>query len=86
MIDRKSQTGYLSTLKMFVKQGGYVIIAVFSLEGAKKCSGLGVKNYDEEMLQNFLGSEFRLLESFNHIYIQPSENKRPFIYTLFKRI
>jgi len=77
--------GYLSTLKQLVKIGGYVIIAVFSLEGAKKCSGLDVVNYDQNMISQFLGNEFELLEHFPYLYIQPSGGERPFVYTLFKR-
>jgi len=85
-LTEKSQTiGYLSTLKQLVKLGGYVIIAVFSPEGATKCSGLDIVNYDYTMIAQFLGNEFELLEYFNHVYIQPSGRKRPYVYTLFKR-
>lgn len=83
---QKQQIGYLSTLKKIVKKGGYVIIAVFSLEGAKKCSGLDVVNYDYKMIEKFLGDEFKLLEYFHHLYIQPSGGKRPYVYSLFRRI
>jgi SAM-dependent methyltransferase len=86
LTEKSQQEGYLKTLKSVVKPGGYVIIAVFSLEGAKKCSGLDVKNYDENMIAEFLGEDFEMIEYFNHIYIQPSGNERPFVYTLFKRI
>lgn len=86
LTEKKQQDGYLKTLKSIVKSGGYVIIAVFSLEGAKKCSGLDVKNYDEKMIAEFLGENFELIEYFNYVYLQPSGNERPFVYTLFKRI
>ena len=76
---------YLSTLKKLVKQGGYVIIATFSLEGAKKCSGLDIRNYDENLLAEFLGEDFELLEHFDYIYHMPSGEIRPYIYTLFQK-
>lgn len=85
LIDEKQQEGYLTTLNRIVKPGGYVIIAVFSLAGAKKCSGLDVKNYNEQMISKFLGNEYELLDNFYYIYVQPSGNERPFVYTLFKR-
>lgn len=85
LIDESQQKGYLNTLRNLVKIGGYVIIAVFSLEGAKKCSGLDVKNYNHEMIANFLGDEFCLLKQFPYIYIQPSGSERPYIYTMFQR-
>jgi len=85
LTEKKQQIGYLKTIKSLVNPGGYVIIAVFSLDGAKKCSGLDVKNYNEKMLGEFLGDEFSLIKSFNYTYIQPSGGERPFVYTLFKR-
>ena len=85
LTDENRQAGYLSTLKKIVKKGGYVIIAVFSLEGAKKCSGLDVVNYDHKMISELLGNDFELLEYFNHLYINPSGGKRPYVCTLFRR-
>lgn len=86
LLDEKQQSVYLSTLKKVVKIGGYVIIAAFSLKGAKKCTGLDVKNYDQNMLAEFLGEDFTLLEYFNYTYHMPSGEPRPYIYTLFQRI
>jgi cyclopropane fatty-acyl-phospholipid synthase-like methyltransferase len=48
LIEENQQKAYLETLKKVVRKDGYVIIAVFSLDGAKKCSGLDVKNYDHK--------------------------------------
>ena len=75
----------MSTLKRVVKQGGYVLIATFSLNGAKKCSGLDIRNYDENLLAEFLGEEFELIEHFDYMYYMPSGESRPYIYTLFQR-
>ncbi len=86
LTEENQKDGYLSTLKGLVKVGGFVIIAVFSLEGAKKCSGLDVVNYDHTMILEFLGNEFDLLEHFPYLYIQPSGGERPYQYTLFKRL
>lgn len=86
LLGENEQEAYLSTMKKVVKKGGYVIIAVFSLQGAKKCSGLDVKNYDQGMLAEFLGNDFRLLDFFDYTYHMPSSGKpRPYIYTLFQK-
>ena len=85
LLEEHQQDMYLSTLKKVIKKGGYVIIAAFSLKGAKKCSGLDVKNYDHNMLAEFLGEEFSLLEFFDYTYHMPSGKPRPYIYTLFQR-
>ena len=76
---------YFSTLKKIVRNGGYVLIAAFSLKGAKKCSGLDVKNYDSNMLIQNLGEEFHLIEALDYDYRMSSGDIRPYIYTLFQR-
>ncbi len=86
LIEEDQQRAYLETLKKVVRKGGFVIIAVFSLEGAKKCSGLDVKNYDHKMIEEYLGEDFKLLNHFPYLYQMPSGDLRPYVYTLFKRI
>ncbi len=86
LLEENQQNMYLSTLKKVIKKGGYVIIATFSLKGAKKCSGLDVKNYDQNMLAEFLGKDFSLLEYFDYTFHMPSGEPRPYIYTLFHKI
>ena len=81
----KQQNGYLKTLRKLVSRKGYVIIAVFSLTGAKKCSGLDVKNYNHKMIENYLGEDFELLKHLSYIYTMPSGDLRPYVYTLFQR-
>ena len=85
LLEDEQQQTYLSTLKKVIRKGGYVIIAAFSLKGAKKCSGLDVKNYDQDMLAEFLGEDFILIEYFDYIYYMPSGKARPYIYTLFQK-
>lgn len=85
LLKEGEQQVYLSTLKKVIKKGGYVIIAAFSLEGAKKCSGLDVKNYDQNMLAELLGEDFSLLEYFDYTYHMPLGEPRPYIYTLFQK-
>jgi SAM-dependent methyltransferase len=83
--EEKQQKAYFDLLKGALKPKGFVILAEFNLEGAKKCSGLDVFNYNEKMLQERLGSEFVLLKSFNYTYTQPSGNTREYVYTLFQK-
>jgi SAM-dependent methyltransferase len=85
LVEDSWQQTYFSTLKRIVQKGGYVIIAVFSIGGAKKCSGLDVVNYDRNMLSQRLGHDFELIQAFDYIYHMPSGNTRPYIYTLFQR-
>ncbi|MCF8260461.1 MAG: class I SAM-dependent methyltransferase [Melioribacteraceae bacterium] len=86
LLTEEQQKGYLAALKKLVRKNGFVLIAVFSLEGAKKCSGLDVKNYDDKMIDRFLGEDFKLLNSFSYMYQMPKGDLRPYVYTLFQRI
>ncbi len=83
--DEKDQVTYFKLLKEKVKQKGFVILAEFNLQGATKCSGLDVKRYSAEMLQEKLGTDFKLLEAFNYDYTMPSGEIRKYVYTLFQR-
>jgi cyclopropane fatty-acyl-phospholipid synthase-like methyltransferase len=69
LLEEKQQKMYLSTLKKVLKNKGYVIIAAFSLKGAKKC----------------IGEDFKLLEYFDHTYYMPSGVPRQYIYALFQK-
>lgn len=83
--EEKQQKAYFDLLKGALKPKGFVILAEFNLEGAKKCSGLDVFNYNEKMLHERLGTDFVLLKSFNYTYTQPSGNTREYVYTLFQK-
>lgn len=84
--EASEQRAYAAALKALVAPGGFVIIGVFSTEGAERCSGLELKRYDETLLTAFLGPEFQLEHSFRHIHRMPSGDPRPYVYTLFRRI
>ena len=82
----EDQQIYFNLLNIKVKKGGYAIIAAFNLQGASKCSGLPVHRYNERMLINKIGKNFKLLDSFNYTYTMPSGDTREYIYTLFQKI
>ncbi len=83
--EESEQIAYFNLIQNKVKPGGYVIIAVFNLNAATKCSGLPVHRYDQHMLHDQLGSDFTLQETFDYDYVMPSGDSRSYIYTLFRR-
>lgn len=82
--DEDQQT-YFNLIHKIISKNGYVLIAVFAENGAKKCSGLPLQLYSIEKLQDKLGRNFKLIESFNYTFINPSGGERPYIYTLFQK-
>ena len=85
LMEENDRKAYFDLARKLVLPGGYVIIAVFNLESAKMCSGLPVFQYNTEMLEECLGTQFSLLKAFNYTYTQPSCDTREFVYTVFRR-
>jgi len=77
--------GYFENVKAALKAGGHVLFAEFSMEGASKCAGLQVHRYSIEELSQRLGSSFVLKDYFDHTYINPHGDKRPYLYALYQR-
>jgi cyclopropane fatty-acyl-phospholipid synthase-like methyltransferase len=84
-LKEEEQAAYFNLLKKVVKTNGFVIIAVFALNGAEKCCGLELQRYNTAMLQDKLGEEFKLIDKFNYTFVNPYGSERPYIYTLFQR-
>ncbi|NMP30066.1 methyltransferase domain-containing protein [Thalassotalea sp. M1531] len=77
--------GYFNNLKNSVKKNGYVLLAEFSTQGAKKCAGLPLHQYSIEEMQSRLGDEFSLLSQEAYTFINPFGAPRPYVYGLFQR-
>lgn len=77
---------YFNLVKKLVTQNGFVLIAVFALNGAEKCCGLPLQRYNEAILAEKLGLDFELITSFNYTFVNPNGGERPYVYTLFKRV
>lgn len=84
LISAEEREAYAKLVREAVRPGGHAIFAAFSLTGATECSGLPVRNYDAAMFAEFLGPDFSLVESFDHVYINPSGAPRPYEYALFR--
>lgn len=84
-LKEEEQQAYFDLIRKVVVKNGYVLIAVFSLEGAPKCCNLELQRYNVEMLQDKLGDKFKLVKTFNHTFINPRGGERPYVYTLFKK-
>ena len=83
--EHKDQLAYFNLLKQKVKSKGYVIIAVFAIGGAEKCSGLPILQYDQEMMSQRLGFDFEFKQAMNFTFVNPNGDERPYIYTLYQR-
>jgi SAM-dependent methyltransferase len=84
--EEQDRQTYRSLAQKVVMPGGFMVIATFALEGAAHCSGLPVQRYSADGLSEFLGDEFKLVESLSFTYKMPSNDVRPYVYTRFQKI
>lgn len=76
---------YIDKVEKSVKPGGYVIIGVFSAAGPNKCSGIEIRQYDEESMRNLLAEDFQIIRSFRIDHLTPSQKTQNFIFTVFRK-
>jgi len=86
LLDEQSILGYFNNLNKIIKIGGYAIFAEFSKKGAAKCAGLELHRYSVDELSGRLGSSYQLVDSFEHIFTNPTGEPRPYIYCLYQRV
>lgn len=84
--DQNDIDGYFRNVMAKLKTGGHALLAEFPPHGAAKCAGLELHRYSLEELTERLGDGFVLVDHFDHTYINPAGDPRPYIYTLFKRV
>jgi SAM-dependent methyltransferase len=75
---------YLSIVKNAVD--GMVIIGTFSVDGPKKCSGLEIRQYDEDgMKEKFEKSDFKNVECKREDHITPAGAVQNFVFCSFMK-
>jgi SAM-dependent methyltransferase len=85
LTEAAQQERYFKSVQDGVRPGGFVILAAYSLNGAKRCAGLPVFNYDSAMMVERIGPDFSLLETFDYVFSMPSGDLRPFVYARFQK-
>lgn len=77
---------YFERLKSQLAAGGYVLLAEFAPGGASKCNGLPIRQWSVLQMQEALGDTFVLRQHFDHVFLNPRGEPRPYTYALFQRI
>jgi len=74
---------YLTTAKKAIQ--GYLTIGTFSDNGPQKCSGLEIRQYTEQQLQDQLVDGFDKIRCITEDHITPFNTKQNFLFCSFKR-
>lgn len=64
----------------------FMTIGTFSENGPKKCSGLEIKQYNEEQLQKELSARFEKIKCINEDHVTPINTKQNFLFCSFKKL
>lgn len=75
---------YLSIARVAVKS--YLTIGTFSQNGPKKCSGLDVRQYDEQQLETELSNGFEKIRCITEDHITPFNTTQNFLFCSFKHV
>jgi len=85
LLNQDDREQYVSNLESCIPSGGHAVIETFSTDGVKKCAGLDLHTYDEDMLVDLLGANWVLVDSIRHTHINPFGGERPYVSTIFQR-
>lgn len=61
----------------------YMVIGTFSENGPEKCSGLPIKQYTEEQLQNQLIKDFKKIRCIKEDHVTPFQTRQNFLFCSF---
>jgi ubiquinone/menaquinone biosynthesis C-methylase UbiE len=76
---------YLVRAKKNLKNNGFMTIGTFSQSGPQKCSGLEIKQYSEQSLQDQLKSGFLKLKCVMIDHLTPFDTMQNFLFCSFRR-
>lgn len=76
---------YMINLISSIKSGGYVVLATFSENGPDKCSGIQIRKYSAEEMQDLFEKDFEIVRLENIDHTTPSDSTQNFTFGLFRR-
>ena len=74
---------YVALLEKSTVPGASVVIGTFSTNGPKKCSGIDIKQYDEESLSGLFQSKFNKIKCFRESHQTPFGTVQDFLFCTF---
>jgi 2-polyprenyl-3-methyl-5-hydroxy-6-metoxy-1,4-benzoquinol methylase len=77
---------YAELAKQFVKTNGYMVISTFSENGPEKCSGLTIKQYNQDRLSLAFTDGFKKINCISQNHETPFKTIQSFLYCSFHRV
>ncbi len=76
---------YISTAKDSINPSGLLVIGTFSEKGPKKCSGIEIKQYSEQSLNDRFKDSFKKIDCMTDDHQTPFGTTQNFVFCSFKR-
>jgi len=76
---------YLMLTKKSIVKGGFMIMGTFSDKGPNTCSGLPVRQYSLDELENLFAGDFRTIKRFNIDHVTPSGQAQNYSFCVFSK-
>ncbi|MCP5092512.1 MAG: class I SAM-dependent methyltransferase [Gammaproteobacteria bacterium] len=77
---------YIAVMHRALHPGGYFVLATFGPEGPKRCSGLDIRRYGIEALQELLGASFELCRHDLDEHATPMGSTQQFLYSSWQAL
>lgn len=75
---------YLKAARQGLTENGILAVGTFSESGPTKCSGIAIKQYSEDSLEEQFSPGFKMLNSFTTDHITPLGTVQNFTFGVFK--
>ncbi len=85
LTDADDRQRYLQALESAIAPGAHLILSTFGPEGPLKCSGLDVRRYDTDMMNELVGDLFELRSEELETHTTPGGSTQQFLYTSWIR-
>jgi SAM-dependent methyltransferase len=82
---QEERDAYVNCVRKSLKPSGQIIIATFSLDGPRSCSGLPVSQYDATSISEQFGPDFCVRKSVSVEHRTPSGDSQEFLYCRLER-
>lgn len=76
---------YVQNISKFIKPSGKVVLGTFSTQGPTKCSGIFIKQYDEEKLTHLFEKDFKKKTCSLVDHRTPSGSEQNFLFCHFEK-
>lgn len=86
LTDEREIEHYVNAAHNGITQGGILVIGTFSEQGAKKCSGIEIRQYSEGSMDNRLKKYFEKVRCIAVDHATPFNTVQNFIFCSFRRL